>query len=119
MPRNSRRAQLHHRVQQLLRQIYGSRSEKVDPAQLLLFIEQAVHEAQETPDEGPEEIETQPVRKKKGHGRKKPPAELPHFPYEYDVPESEKTCAECGCQKNRMARRSPSKWSMCRLGLCD
>jgi transposase len=43
--------------------------------------------------------------KHKGHGRKKPPVELPHLPLEHPVPETEKVCAECGAAKKRIGEK--------------
>lgn len=100
------KAQLLHRVQQLLQQIYGSRSERIDPAQLLLFVEQAVQAAQEASAGESEQAEAQCAPKKKGHGRKRPPAELPHLPLEHDVPEADKTCAQCGTPKKRIGEKT-------------
>lgn len=99
------KAQLLHRVEQLLRQLYGPRTEKIDPAQMLLFMEEAVRAAREASSGDPEDLEEKPAPKKKGHGRKRPPLELAHLPLEHDVPEAEKVCAECGVQKKRIGEK--------------
>ena len=99
------KAQLLHRVEQLLRQLYGPRAEKIDPAQMLLFMEEAVRAAQEIPAETPEDIEAAPAPRKKGHGRKRPPLELPHLPIEHEVPQAQKICAECGGAKRRIGEK--------------
>jgi len=100
------KARLLARVEHLLRQLYGRSAEKVDPAQLLLFAAEA------TAAVGAEAPQTETVEpgpgaapKKKGHGRKKPPVELPHLPIEHPVPESEKVCAQCGAQKKRIGQK--------------
>lgn len=98
------KAQLLHRVEQLLRQLYGRRSEKVDAAQLLLFAGQAMAAAQAHAPE-PESPEAEPKPAKNGHGRRKPPAELPHLPIEHPVAESDKVCAGCGAQKRRIGEK--------------
>lgn len=103
--REREKAQLLHRVEQLLRQLYGRRSEKVDPAQLLLFAEQAMAAVQAQVQE-PESAERAPKPAKKGHGRRKPPAELPHLPIEHPVAESDKVCTECGAQKRRIGEKT-------------
>ena len=83
-------AKLQHQLEQLLRQRYGRKSEKLDPAQLLLFageiltamgtepaatqpaaVESAT--AESAPPEQPAEPASNPI-KKNGHGRKPPPA---------------------------------------------
>lgn len=94
---------LSHRLEQLLRDRYGRRSEKVDPAQLLLFIAPALAavvagdiraEAQAEP--------AAPAPKKKGHGRKLPPAELPRIRVEHPVAEKDKVCPNCNIEKKRI-----------------
>ena len=64
--------QLGHRLDLLLRRLYGPRSERVDPGQLLLFADQAegdpgVVPAPESPAEPPA---PSPTGRAKGHGRK-------------------------------------------------
>src|SRR5438105_9147546 len=83
-------AKLQHQLEQLLRQRYGRKSERVDPAQLLLFAQEILAQAEpepetETtpqPEAGPESPlppgEQKP--KTKGHGRKPLPARLPRKP---------------------------------------
>jgi transposase len=100
------KARLLARVQHLLRQMYGRSAEKIDPAQLLLFAAEAMAAVEaEAPQTEVLEPEPEAAPKKKGHGRKKPPVELPHLPIEYPVPESEKVCAECGTQKKRIGQK--------------
>jgi len=97
------KARLLHRVEMLLQQIYGRRSEKIDPAQLLLFVEQVMAAAQKAEAEPePETGETPPRRK--GHGRQKLPIELPRLPIEHPVPDSDKVCAQCGKGKTRIGQ---------------
>ena len=99
------KAQLLHRVEQLAQQLYGRRSEKIDPAQLLLFVAAAMEAVAAEPSVDPELEETPAAPKKKGHGRKKPPVALPHLPIEHPVAESEKVCAECGGEKRRIGEK--------------
>ena len=96
--------QLTHRIDQLLRRLYGKRSERIDPAQLFLF-------AQKKGTEGAEEdsasSDTPPCEasgqgKRKGHGRKALPDNLPRHRIEHDVAPEEKVCAECGGEKKRI-----------------
>src|SRR5206468_1092547 len=65
--------QLGHRLDLLLRRLYGPRSERVDPGQLLLFAEQA-EETPGHPDATPGALADAPssarTRESKGHGRK-------------------------------------------------
>ena len=68
-------AKLPHQLEQLLRQRYGQKSEKIDPAQLLLFTQEILTQTEPTPSEI---RPADPVAAKpKGHGRKPLPASLP------------------------------------------
>ena len=94
--------QLHTRVEQLLRRLFGTRSERLDPNQMALFAEAWAAE-NAAPDETPEaEEEERTVRKKKGHGRKPLPEDLPRERVEHDVAPEEKVCACCGEEKQRI-----------------
>ncbi len=98
------KARLAHRLDCLLRRVYGRSSEKLDPAQLLLFAAEAMAAVGA---EAPQSVEAEPEggTKRKGHGRKRPPVELPHLPIEHPVPESEKVCDGCGAQKKRIGQK--------------
>ena len=55
--------------------------------------------------EGPaasETLEGETAPKKKGHGRRKPPVELPRLPLEHPVPDADKVCPECSRAKKRI-----------------
>lgn len=83
---------LEHRLDQLLRRLYGPRSEKIDPNQLLLFddahSEPPTIEAKEPPPKK--------TPAKKGHGRRRIPPNLPRVRIEHDLSEAEKICSCCG-----------------------
>src|SRR5258708_28451593 len=78
-------AKLQHQLEQLLRQRYGRKSERVDPAQLLLFAQEILAQAKAEPEPTPQSHPAPelplppdaPRPQKKGHGRKPPPATLP------------------------------------------
>jgi transposase len=97
------KARLLHRVEMLLQQIYGRRSEKIDPAQLLLFVEQVMAAAAKAEAE-PEPETGETTAHRKGHGRQKLPVELPRLPIEHPVPDSDKVCAQCGKDKTRIGQ---------------
>jgi transposase len=111
---------LQHQLEQLLRQRYGRKTEKLDPAQLLLFAREILAAGETTTPESPPPPDTPPTpapsnpRKKKGHGRKPLPASLPRKqksttspPRNFPVP----TAAPCGLES---ARRSASNSSTSR-----
>ena len=70
---------LQHQLEQLLRHRFGKKSERVDPAQLLLFAQEILAQAEPTPKPDPVPEPTPPpsAPKKNGHGRKPLPASLP------------------------------------------
>src|SRR3954467_14871606 len=83
-------AKLQHQLEQLLRQRYGRKSERIDPAQLLFFareiLAQAEPEPEPTPPPEPEPTPSAPQPKQKGPGRRPLPASLPRKPVLHDVP---------------------------------
>src|SRR5271170_6534117 len=74
---------LQHQLEQLLRQRYGKKSERIDPAQLLLFAQEILAQAVPAPtpaafpEPAPTPTPTPSASQKKGHGRKPLPASLP------------------------------------------
>ena len=94
--------QLQHRLDLLLRRLYGPRTERFDPNQPLL-IPDAFDPAEVPPsrDEaaitGPAAPEPKPpAPKRRGHGRKELPKNLPRQPVVYELTEAERRCPECG-----------------------
>lgn len=85
------------KIDELLRRLYGPRSEKVNPDQLPLF--ESDPPALPTPAP-PEKQQTAPRRR--GHGRRKLPANLPRRRVEHPVPERERLCACCGKPKEKI-----------------
>lgn len=87
---------LQHQVQSLLRRYFGRSSEKLDPNQRLLFenlIDKAIPE-RPAADAGDEE--SPPTRRRKGHGRRRLPSNLPREKVIHDLAEEEKPCPCCG-----------------------
>jgi transposase len=86
---------LRHRIDLLLRRLYGARGERFDPRQLLLFAESAAGQ-----DTGPAPIEPvaadKPRRRCRPHGRRRLPDNLPRQPRHHELSEAERTCPACG-----------------------
>lgn len=84
-------ALLKNRLNTLLRNSYGTKSEKFDPNQLALFTDllKDVKQAQQ-------EAQSKPKEKVKGHGRQRLPRKLARKQIIHDLPEDEKTCKCCG-----------------------
>src|ERR1700729_1521109 len=88
---------LQHQLEQLLRRLYGKKSEKLDPAQLLLFAREILEaggpEAERVPEPA---VPSPPKSAIKGHGRKPLPASLPRREILHDVPPEARPCPDCG-----------------------
>src|SRR5271157_2623588 len=99
---------LQHQLEVLLRQRYGRKTEKLDPAQLLLFAREILAAGETTLPESPPPTDTPPTPdsssppKKKGHGRKPLPASLPRKQEIHDVPAEKLPCPDCGTLRTRI-----------------
>jgi transposase len=94
-------AQLRHQIDVLCRRLFGKQSEKVDPRQLQLALEQLANEP--GPVTEPIEMDSgeTPVRghvRRQAHGRQILPSGLPREVITVDVPDTAKTCG-CGTRK--------------------
>jgi transposase len=90
-------ANLQHQLEQLLRKLYGRKSEKLDPDQLLLFAREILEAGGPaiTPEPAPEAAAAA-NRPAQGHGRKPLPASLPRKTVVHDVPPEQRSCPDCG-----------------------
>jgi transposase len=84
---------LRHRLDLLLRRLYGPRGERDNPNQLLLFAEMAAG-----PDAAPAEPAepAKPRRRCRPHGRRRLPENLPREPRHHQLAEAERVCPGCG-----------------------
>ncbi|HVP12112.1 MAG TPA: IS66 family transposase [Phycisphaerae bacterium] len=87
---------MRHRIDLLLRRLYGPRGERFNPDQLLLFAEMAA--GQETITERSPEpaAASKPRRRCRPHGRRRLPDNLPREPRHHELSEAERTCPACG-----------------------
>jgi transposase len=97
--REGRIQQLEGRVESLTRALFGRRSEKIDPGQLLLFDQAVMDEvegivAEERREE--EEQQDRPPRRKRRRGRRKLAPHLPRERIEIELPEKDRICEACG-----------------------
>jgi transposase len=91
---------LQHQLEQLLRQLYGKKSEKLDPDQLLLFAREFLGATE--PEGIPEPQPTTPTPAKRpvvGHGRRPLPATLTRKRIVQDVALEDRACPECGIER--------------------
>ena len=101
---------LQHTVEQLLRDRYGRKSERledIDPDLLLPFIqeyikEQAAQQEESKGDWQPETVKEEITYTPNKPKRKPLPADLPREKIEYDLDESQKVCDCCGEQLERI-----------------
>lgn len=94
-------AGLRHRLDQLLRRLYGPKAERFDPNQPWLLPELSAANAAPATEATDQPEETTDKPKPKGHGRKRLPEDLPRRRQEYTLPEAQRLCPCCGdvCQK--------------------
>jgi len=96
---------LQHQLEKLLRQLYGKKTERIDPDQLLLFAREIIEQAQAEPAaaSAPEPEPASPPAARqpasKGHGRKPLPASLPRKRVVHDVPPERRPCPDCGAER--------------------
>lgn len=105
---------LQHKLQYLLRRLFGRSAEKIDPNQLLLFNELLNTLAPETPTpaspavepapETPEAMETPAPAK--GHGRRRLPRDIERRQVIHDLPEEDKPCPCCGQTRHVIGRET-------------
>jgi transposase len=95
--------QMTHRLQQLLRAHFGQKAEKIDPAQMALFAQQILAQANQPQPTAEEPSTSVPC---KGHGRKKLPRNLPRKRVIIDVPAEQRKCACCGQEMTRIGEET-------------
>ena len=96
-------AQLRHQIQLLLLKVRGSRQERINPDQLMLFsIDELKELAADLQAEADEEILEQEEllsgkkRKRRGHGRRDLSDMKPTRTVRHELPEEERKCECCG-----------------------
>jgi transposase len=87
---------LRARLDQLLRRLYGPRTERFHPDQPLLFDEPAPAAAPAAPGAAAEADAPLPRRRCRPHGRRRLPADLPRQRREHVLTEAERLCPGCG-----------------------
>jgi transposase len=94
---------LQHQLEKLLRRIYGPKTEKLDPNQLLLFAREILEATGVDPAAAPPaadaetaEVDQPEPTKKNGHGRKPLPRSLERRRKVHDVLPEQLPCPDCG-----------------------
>lgn len=104
-------AALRHQLDVMCQRLFGKKSERVDPRQLQLALEQLTNEPGPVTDPIEMDSGDTPVR---GHARRRPtgrrplPGHLPRRRVELDVPDADKQCA-CGHAKRRIGESVAEK----------
>jgi transposase len=91
------REEIQHRLDALLRRLYGPHPSPTHPDQPLLFSDPTDDIPVSLPP-APPPADDPPSRrgKSKPHGRRRPPAHLRREPHRYELTEAERRCPECG-----------------------
>jgi transposase len=97
LERGQRREEiLQARLEELLRKLYGRKSEKLDPNQLDLLDQLDLEPLGIEPANDPEpEVEETPAEPRRRPKRRRPSKELPRRRVEYQLPEAERQCPCC------------------------
>jgi transposase len=103
--------QAYHRISLLLQRLYGSRKERINPEQLLLFAEMLAQAKSEEPPATDDDAESAPApsTRRRGHGRRRLPDDLPRVPVLHDLTEAQKLCPDCGQQRIKIGEETTSQ----------
>lgn len=113
--KDTRIEDLIHRMNQLLRDKFGSKAERFDPGQLMLFAEL------EAGDDAAPVVEPQAqdtTHKPSGHGRRKPDRQLPRRRIEYTLTGSELQCPECGAERTQFGEEISEQYDYIPASVC-
>ena len=94
----------------LKRQLFGKKSEKLNPAQRLLF--ENLYDEVKAKVEEQKQPKSKVVKKRKNanhKGRRQLPANLPRKVIEIEPREEEKVCSQCNSEKQRIGREETEK----------
>lgn len=97
-------SELEERIQKLVQELYGTRSEKFSEPQADNAFDEAIVSVEEETDITTADADitvAAHTRKKHGGGRKPLPAHLPREEIHYSLPEEQKRCA-CGCRLTKI-----------------
>jgi transposase len=93
---------LQHQMEQMLRRLYGRKSEQLNPNQMMfdsIILESLEQNAQQTPPEAAAPVEPEVIKPRKAsqhHGRVPIPEHLERVEILLDLPDEQKVCPETG-----------------------
>jgi transposase len=98
--------QVRHRLDELLRRLYGPKAEKIDPQQLQLFLDALkdlpLPRPASVPTTDADEKGPASAKAKNGHGRQRLPRNLPRQRVEHDLAAADKPCLGCGQERTKI-----------------
>ena len=99
-----RQEQLQHQIDALARRMFGRSSERIDPNQLALALGEIQGLAAAALPEEPDDPEEPPPSgpRRRGHGRRRLPEDLPRQRVEHEPSEDERQCRGCGAPMVRI-----------------
>lgn len=106
-----------HRMNQLLRDKFGSKAERFDPGQLLLFSELASVDAQAQEVVAAKQVEAG-ATERPGHGRRKPDRQLPRRREEYTLSGTDLQCPECGSERTKFGEEISEQYDYVPASVC-
>src|SRR3954452_25029577 len=102
-------------IHRLVKITFGRGGERVQGP--TLFDGMAVPDAEAPPPVEPPAPEAPPAMKRKGHGRRRKPKDLPRRREEIDLSEAEKVCACCGTVKVRIGQSTRERLDYQPMGI--
>jgi transposase len=99
---------LEHRLDLLLRKLYGRSAEKIDPQQMALFVD-LLKQLEGQPATAPTPAippTPPPTSRRNGHGRRKLPADLPRERRIHDLPAEQRPCPCCGQRRELIGQET-------------
>ncbi len=103
---------LRHRLDVLSRRLFGKRTEQLSPDQLTLAYEQLENEIEKAHEpDGPASVEAPAAgTSRTRRGRRSIPKNIRRVDVVVDIPEEEKTCADCGVTRERIGEDVSEKY---------
>ncbi len=115
MERETKNRELQHRIENLLRKLYGRSREQLNDTDMVLFRE-IMDQLQPRPEPVATPVPPAPANSAlpdltkaqtgQGHGRRKLPADLPRQKILHDLPEDQKLCPCCGVKRSLIGQES-------------
>jgi transposase len=104
---------LQHQLEQLLKRLYGPRSDRIDMGDLPLFDTKTIQDLLNLPASIPASVPEEPASvstdPRPGHGRNPLPAHLKRIEVLHDVEPEDKICGTCGTEKVKIGEETSNQ----------